>query len=90
MTRYTSISVTMAAGVILAGCATPHGDTTPKSASSAAEKTNCLNQTASRITADSDCQGIGRSYSKEDIARTGAITAGQALPRLDPSITVQH
>jgi len=90
MTKYTSIAGTITAGLILAGCATPAGDTTPKSASSAAEKNNCLNQTASRITVDSDCQGIGRSYSREDIGRTGAITAGEALPKLDPSITVQH
>lgn len=54
--------------------------------------TNCLRQTGSRISPRADKQGRkcvnapGRSYSKEDLDRTGAIDMADALRRLDPSV----
>jgi hypothetical protein len=36
------------------------------------------------------CSAAGRSYSNEDIERTGATTTGRALQLLDPAITVSH
>ena len=60
---------------------------------------NCLRQTGSRITANENWRAerdgkagdkcnnaAGRAYSREDIERTGAIDARDALRRLDTSI----
>ena len=52
---------------------------------------NCLQYTGSRlIRADSKgrkcANATGRSYSKEDIDRTGAIDLRDALRKLDPSV----
>ncbi len=52
---------------------------------------NCLKQTGSRvIRADSRgrkcANGPGRSYTKEDLDRTGATDLAEALRKLDPSI----
>lgn len=53
---------------------------------------NCLRQTGSRIAPRADKHGRkcvnapGRSYSKEDLDRTGAIDTADALRRLDPSV----
>ena len=60
----------------------------------------CLRQTGSRIIASANaradarkdkakrqCTGApGRSYSREDIDRTGAVDLADALRRLDPSV----
>jgi hypothetical protein len=35
-----------------------------------------------------DCAGFGRTYTQEDIQRTGQPTTAQALRLLDPSLTV--
>ena len=52
---------------------------------------NCLKETGSRvIRADSKGRkcaiGPGRSYTKDDIDRTGSIDLADALRKLDPSI----
>ena len=53
---------------------------------------NCLEQTGSRISPRADKGGRkcvnapGRSYSKEDLDRTGATDLADALRRLDPSV----
>jgi hypothetical protein len=55
----------------------------------APSKFTCLHDTGSRLKLrPDDCSGIGRSYSKENIDRTGALTAGGALRLLDPSVTI--
>ena len=51
----------------------------------------CLQNTGSlisarRATAGRRCAGIGRSYSQEDLRRTGEIDVADALRRLDSSI----
>jgi hypothetical protein len=60
---------------------------------SAALTTPCVPiQTASRIPAKPGaCTATpGRSYSQTDIERTGKVNVGDALPLLDPSITIHH
>ena len=60
---------------------------------------NCLQQTGSRITANANyrakregkagdkcANATGRSYTREDIERTGAIDVRDALRRLDTSV----
>lgn len=53
---------------------------------------NCLTQTGSNLKpAAGKCLGTanGSAYTKEDIDRTGATTLGEALTKLDPSVTVR-
>lgn len=54
---------------------------------------NCITNTGSRLKSKDKkgCNGEpGRSYDKEDLDRTGAITVGEALERLDPSIQIRR
>jgi hypothetical protein len=56
-------------------------------------KSNCISTTGSRLKAKDKrgCNGEpGRSYDKEDLDRTGALTVGEALERLDPSIQIRR
>ncbi len=56
---------------------------------SSADRSRCLTETGSAIKpAAGNCLRVnGRSYSREDIDRTGSTTVGGALTNLDPSIT---
>lgn len=53
---------------------------------------NCLKETGSRLATRPDSRGrkcvnaTGRSYTKEDMDRTGAIDLSDALRRLDPAV----
>jgi hypothetical protein len=48
----------------------------------------CTQETGSRLPPKKDsCAGVGRSYSRDDIDRTGAVTAGGALRLMDPSVS---
>jgi hypothetical protein len=79
--------------LILCGCATTSPNATTKQPASAAVATDpsCLSETGSRLAqSTSNCRGFGRSYSDEDISRTGRTSAADALSQLDPSITVHH
>ncbi|WP_199096721.1 hypothetical protein [Dyella sp. ASV21] len=51
---------------------------------------NCIQSTGSLIPAKSgSCLPVpGRSYSRDDLQRTGSPTLGPALRQLDPSMTV--
>ena len=53
---------------------------------------NCIRDTGSLIKPKpGQCLPVaGRTYTKEDIDRTGARTLGPALRDLDPSVTIQH
>jgi hypothetical protein len=92
MAIYTRIAAAIAAGLIFAGSAAVAGDTKakPEKRTAVAENPSCLTQTGSRISAKGKCRGTGRSYTNDDIRRTGATTVGGALPLLDPSIIVHH
>jgi hypothetical protein len=75
----------------LAGCAATAGHAKPGAETSAAVRTDptCLTATGNSA-AGGACRAYGRSYSHDDIALTGATTAGDALRLLDPSITVRR
>jgi hypothetical protein len=91
MTAYMRIAVVIVAGATLFGCATT-ADSAKKPAVSAAmaKDPTCLTDTGSRLAGNSKCRGIGRSYSDQDIERTGQTSAADALALLDPSITVHR
>jgi hypothetical protein len=92
MAIHTRVVAAVAAGLILASSAAIGDDATPQPEkhSAAAENPSCLTHTGSRIGGKGKCRGTGRSYTSEDLKRTGATTAGGALRLLDPSITVHH
>jgi hypothetical protein len=91
MTAYMRIAIVILAGAALFGCATTADNAKPKPAVAAAAKDpTCLTDTGSRISGNSKCRGFGRSYSSQDIDRTGQTSAGDALALMDPSITVHR
>jgi hypothetical protein len=71
----------------LGACAS--GPAANSGAKTAANDPNCLS-TASRIKQPCADSAAGRSYSREDLDRTGHTNAGAALQQLDPSVTVDH
>jgi hypothetical protein len=85
------IAAVIVSGLVLFGCAaTPQNPSKP-AATAATQDSNCLTETGSRIPSHkAGCRGYGRSYSSEDIDRTGSTNAGDALSLLDPSITVHR
>ena len=85
MTAYVRIAGVMISGMILFGCAT----TKPPTAAARPNDPSCLTDTGSRV-APGPCRGIGRSYSSQDIQRTGVTSAADALSLLDSSVTVHH
>ena len=93
MIAYLRVTSAIATVLILAACAATTADVKPKAAAPGAVAQNpaCLSQTGSRIAGNNgNCSAIGRSYSSDDINRTGSTTAGEALRLLDPSITVHR
>jgi hypothetical protein len=80
----------IASFLVVTGCATD-SKRTAASPSDVTRNSACLTQTGNRIAAkDSNCTEFGRSYSSDDVSRTGATTAGEALRLMDPSVTVHH
>jgi len=63
--------------------------TATNSSSAEPRQPNCVRDTGTRIKSKNrDCLGVaGRSYSAEELSRTGEINPADALRRLDPSIT---
>jgi hypothetical protein len=93
MTAYMRIAGVIVAGVTLLGCATTTENAKSKPATAAVAKDpTCLTETGSRISGSppSKCRGYGRSYSNEDIERTGKTSAADALAQIDPSVTVHR
>jgi hypothetical protein len=86
------IAGVIVSGLVLFGCAATSQNVSPKPAATAATMNpNCLTETGSRIAPGKPgCRGFGRSYSQDDIDRTGKTSAGDALALLDPSITVHR
>ena len=67
--------------VLLPACAT-RIQPAPKQASS---PPHCLRETGSRIAPDGRCiAAAGRSYSREDLQRTGMPTTAEAIRRAQP------
>ena len=83
----------VAALAVLCACAGQNAAVKPDAAKTSANQKNpaCLSDTGSRLpSSGADCSALGRSYSSEDIDRTGSSTAGGALRLLDPSLTISH
>jgi hypothetical protein len=83
----------VAAVLLLAACAANTAGVKPGSAASNAtvQDPACVSQTSSRPAGTAkNCAAFGRSYSSDDITRTGATTTGDALRLLDPAITVHR
>jgi hypothetical protein len=82
----------VAALVVLCACAGQNA-VKPDAGTTSANQKNpaCLSDTGSRLpSGGANCSAYGRSYSSDDIDRTGSSTAGGALRLLDPSLTVTH
>ena len=78
---------------LVSGCATTGVSSKPSEARSAASSSDqhCVSETASRIPSNgSTCRDAGRSYSSEEIDRTGKTSAADALAVLDPSVSVRR
>ena len=67
--------------VLAVGCATSPSPPAASKANAAKTPAGCISEVAS-------CAGFGRAYTKDDIKRTGASDTAQALPLLDPALTV--
>jgi hypothetical protein len=92
MVTYVRVTGAITAVLVLSACAGTVGNVKPDAAKAGAAAQNpaCPTQTASRIAVnDKNCLA-GRTYSSDDISRTGATTAAEALQLLDPSITTNH
>jgi len=93
MLNYIRICGALAGVLILAACAARTADVKPglNAATAAAPNPACLSETGSRIAGTgAHCSAFGRSYSNQDIQRTGATTADAALRLMDPSVTVHR
>ena len=92
MTTYLRAASAISSILVLSACAVNTAGVKPKvGASALAQNPVCLTQTGSRITGNNaNCSVFGRSYSSDDISRTGSTTADEALRLLDPSITVHR
>jgi hypothetical protein len=73
-------------------CATgPDSRTDANSAANAKQPITCVKSGSRVLTENDPCSNLpGRSYSHDDIDRTGQTNAADALQMLDPSVTVQH
>jgi hypothetical protein len=93
MTPYLRAASAIATFLVLAACMATTAGVKPNAAvpGPVADNPACLNHTASRIPDSAGgCSAFGRSYSNEDIQRTGSVTADEALRLLDPTVTVHR
>ena len=93
MTIHLRATSAISALILLSACAATSANVKPKTAADEGQNSDCVSQPASRIAASNPGStpcSAGRSYSRTDIDRTGATTAGDALRLLDPSITVRQ
>jgi hypothetical protein len=86
------IAGAIVAGLILAGCAATSRDRVAAADKSAAvaKDSACPNGTGSRIPGGSNSASVCRSYTDDDLTRTGYLSVGDALAHLDPSVSVSH
>jgi hypothetical protein len=84
MIAYLRIACGALAATALLGCAATKSTT---SSVAAVNDPTCLTDTGSRIPrGPGQCRGVGRSYSSQDIEKTGATSAAEALSLLDSSV----
>jgi hypothetical protein len=90
MTPYVRTVSAIAAVLLLAACSAGSAGVKPNSTAAQAPVQNsaCPSQSAIRTPrSTADCS-FGRTYSSDDIYRTGATTPGDALRLLDPTVMV--
>jgi hypothetical protein len=91
MTTHLRVATAIATALVLAACAATPNVKPDTTSAAIAQNPACLTETGSRIAGDrANCTAYGRSYSSDDIDRTGKVDAADALKLLDPSITVHH
>jgi len=90
MFRTLLICAVVSASVV--GCSATPQPRPDTRAAAAATTPPCSVPTASRLPARPDeCSATpGRTYSQDDVQRTGQTNVGDALQLLDPSISVHH
>jgi hypothetical protein len=72
----------------MAACASAPATPQPPKAAANQPPVGCVPATASRLPQDPNaCGGFGRSYSKDELDRTGQPYLNDSLRTLDPSIT---
>jgi hypothetical protein len=76
--------------VVVCACAAPNAAAKRDVARNSATQSDasCLRDTGSRIPSSTGCSAFGRSYSSDDIDRTGSTTVSRSLQLLDPSVAV--
>jgi hypothetical protein len=91
------LSALLAAGTVLAADPPQAAVAPAASEKPAAEDkrvpSNCLRETGSLIRPRSseDCLNVpGRSYGRDSLDSTGAVDTGDALSKLDPSVTIHR
>lgn len=88
MITHLRAAMAITTALVLAACAANTAAVKPQAL---AANPACLTQTGNLVAGKAaGCSAFGRSYSNDDIRRTGSMTVGEALPLLDPSITVHH
>lgn len=93
MTTYLRTLTAIASLLVLAACAANTAVVKPKAAApeAVAQNPGCQSETGSRISGtNANCSAIVRSYTHDDISRTGSTTVGEGLRLLDPSITIHQ
>jgi hypothetical protein len=91
MITHLRVYTAIATALLLAACAATTQNVKPTVSAAVAQNPACVTETGSRIPGDrGDCLAFGRSYTGDDIDRTGKVNVGDALQVLDPSITVHH
>jgi uncharacterized lipoprotein YajG len=89
MSIYIRFISALATTLLLAACSTA-GDVKPN-AGATAQNSNCVAQTGSRITSkDSNCDPTTRTYTSDDINKTGITPAQNGLQYVDTSLTIHH
>jgi hypothetical protein len=93
MTNNLRIMTAIATAFILVSCAATTAGVKPDAAEAGPMARNpaCLSETGTRSPGNgASCATFGRSYSRDDISRTGSATTDGVLPLLDPAITVHR
>ena len=86
-------AISMTGATVLGACTAPVAVGPPAANTMGPQPptSHCLVQTGTRIdNPATGCVANVRSYTGNDVAQTGAVTAGRALQLLDPAVTVNH
>jgi hypothetical protein len=91
MATHLRVVSAIATALVLAACATTPNVKPNATSAALTQNPACVTQTGSHIAGNrADCAAFGRSYSRDDIDRTGKVDLGDALQTLDPTITIHH